>query len=354
MNIGRLTGNQVAQSIEYEKLSRDIQKYVLTFFNESELRNTALVNKNFKQLSHEAIADLKGQCIVAYRYRATVANDWNDAIHGGKHDIIEFFIPSLNLCFNNEYVYTSDKPYNHIGSPFLSESKTSPLTKKYLAPSLVDTIKQVHQHLFVAEKDEAIVMEKLQTDEEYQVLFKRPIIVKEGEHVVGFLKDNDDNFQAAYKVYGNDAVLQEILKYISGKKYQETSPLDDLVRIIKRLDTLEKESLKAGLFDKTNTIENEENSFNGSSSFASSLLKWVAPCAVGGVAGLKAEALTKNTLFAFTTGVGIGALTFFAGSACKDHLTKKQQTHQEEMKEFFSNLLNKQSIKLFDTKRNTI
>jgi len=190
-------------------------------------------------------------------------------------------------------------------------------------------------------------MEQLKTDEEYQVLFKRPIIVKEnkeGEHVVACLKANDDNFQAAYKAYGNDAVLQKILKYISGKKFQETSPLDELVRIIERLDTLEKESLTTALTVKINTIENKEDSFNKSFPIASSLIKWTTPCAAGSLAGLKAKTVTKNTLFALTTGVVMGAFTFFAGRACEDYLIKKQQSHQEEMKAFFLNLLNTHPI----------
>jgi len=109
MNTGRSTVDQVAESIEYEeKLPREIQKHVLTFFNERELRNTALVNRNFNQLSHETITELRRQYIVAYRYKVTIATDMDEVLRGG-HTITEFFIPSLDLCFNeNVFIHLTN------------------------------------------------------------------------------------------------------------------------------------------------------------------------------------------------------------------------------------------------------
>lgn len=324
------------------RLPREIQKQVFTFFNEKELRNGALVSKHFYQLTHEVITELRSQYVVTYRYKTTIANDTHEALRGG-HTITEFFIPSLSLCINKEYVYTSEKPRNRVGSPFLSESTTSPLTKRHLTPGLIDKIKQA--------QDSVVEMEKLNTDEEYQALFKRPVIYKEGQ-VLYFLKANDDNFQTAYKAYGNDAVLQEMLKYISGKKSQETSPLDDLVRIIESLDTFEIETLTKVLTDKISNIENKDDTFIKLYSTVSGLIKWGAPCAAGTLAGLKAETVTKNTLLALTTGVVVSALTFFAANACKDYLLQKQSVSQEKMKDLFFNLLKTQNIKLLDTNRN--
>src|SRR5579872_5105014 len=146
--------------------------------------------------------------VIAYRYRCTIAAGAIDMAHGG-NNIIEFFIPSLNMCFNEKAAFTADHARNVLGSDMYTYR--SPLTEVYLPTALVDKITEAKKVLEKAEKSNVNWgSNSLIDDEQFIKLFSMMTAeIKEGNCIrilnPEFL-GNENDFEVAYREFGNDAL----------------------------------------------------------------------------------------------------------------------------------------------------
>jgi len=255
--------------------------------------------------------------VVAYRYQTTVAENTSEFIHGG-HDIVEYYIPSLNLFFNGHAVAQSECPRNHTG--FNEYQCTSPLTKVILPQSLVERIKSA----FDAHKDDKInhvhydTFPELDNDEIKSIVVNH-ISIEDGFELFtddGIVRrvpviriveasslEKEKEFEPGYKAFGNDALLPYMLSSVHGNVPGQHI-IDRICSIIQSMNSSEKQSLKASFEEHRECIlkrKKEESSYS-------------SPLYVGlGTTGA-ALALTRNPLAGFAAGIFASGLTFFKQS----------------------------------------
>jgi hypothetical protein len=271
------------------------------------------------------------QTIIAYRYRCTVAENVHEALHGG-HDVTEFFIPSISLCFNNEGILFSVEPRNHDGM-FEYQCPTA-LTKVYLPASLVNKLNaMLNSHSVTNEK------ELLVADQEIKNLFSnQSVSIQEGGELKfldpRFLHD-EKYFTAAYQAFGNDALPAYIKKYLNGVTPHQAT-IDCIFKIIASLDEVEKNSLKKCLINKlkkTNPpkVNSQDEPFE--------IPIPAIPSVVGFVTGCIASRVSDNPMVSFGVGTTSAAMTLF-GQYVYDHYQKNQLKNQlDKLKKLIFDLL---------------
>jgi len=274
-----------------------------------------LLNGEIRMLAreHNKQTNVQSDMFITYRYKVSITESTIDVVHNG-HKNTEFYIPSLNLCFNKQAIFKSNNPRN--SSSLFDYKYTSPLTKVNLPVQLIEKI----QSIFELHRNDKCFhpFSEIKENEELSALFKNMhLSVKEGRILDVRFLENEKDFEFAYKTYGNSALLPYMLKYLNGQKPPHQKTINRILEIIHSLDQIEKESLKNSL---SNELQLSKDNYNDQS------FDYLNPAVVGLASFGTALAFTENPIIGIGAGLFAGGITFFKKSS--DLGSQKMQRDQ--------------------------
>lgn len=182
--------------------------------------------------------------VISYKYYKKILNPDKTS----KAHIIEYYVPKMEIVFNEYEVFKLEKKQQEIFFRF----KPKPLTAVKLSIDLVNQIQIVINHSF-----SKAAFEKLKNSETYQFLFKKSEIKYADDNILWRASYKKIGFWENYSDKGNGAIKEAIINFILKNELPKKIYLDSIItHVNNNLNDIEKHTLVNSL---KNTLQIDNN-----------------------------------------------------------------------------------------------
>lgn len=189
-----------------------------------------------------------GDDVEVYMYRTQQYNG-NGCIArwASYRKVTEFYIPSLQIGFNQHEIGTMIKPGNNKHGLYGNEE---PITVVFINKNLINKIQSATEN--------PSKFNNLKQEADFNSLFMTKLrISSQPENSNQIIIKKEDKFWPCYRLRGNSALKKALIQYIMDNSVPIDATIPELCALLKELKPVEKESLLASIADKTQLHNNQ-------------------------------------------------------------------------------------------------